>query len=290
MYTIEIPDKKRTLKIPSTWAELTYEQFLAAISLILLNTNRNVKPLAVKIEFLKSLVGFKEKSKQMNREDSLQVGSNLAIMSEALNFMYSEDEPNFFFRKFMSPDFKFAQAPFFEIQDTGADIIQTDITAEQFTDAWEYYNLYAVTNNMSNLSLLAAVLYAGNDYSPKRVSEIATHFEEAPEIVVYVIFLQFKSIIDYVQAHPVFGILFKKSGSSGDQDKITLGFGGSILSLAVKGYGSANEIAKKPFPDFLAMMIDLLKNDVSIMKAHEMKPSEIAKSLKLSASTVNKLL
>lgn len=87
----------------------------------------------------------------------------------------------------------------------------------------------------------------------------------------------------------MFGILFS-GGAPADPDKISLGIGGQIFTLATKGYGDVNTIAKKPFTELLALMLDMLICDVRTMKAYDMKVTEIAKKTKLSVQTINKLI
>lgn len=207
MRKIEIQQAKVKIELPDCWEELTYEQFLAAISLLIVSKSvENISPLAVQVEFLKTYIEYQPGKKEPSPEDSEQIKSNLAIMADAFSFFHNGSEPNFKFRKWMSPDFtsgnEIFPAPYYEIMNTGAHVILTNITAEQFTDAWEYYNMYLQTSDITNLTLLTAVLYSDNNYTPKNVAHIAAEIRSIPEVEIYSIFLQFKSIIDYVTAQP----------------------------------------------------------------------------------------
>lgn len=295
MKKIEIIETKQTILLAEKWEELTYEQFLAAISLVLINKSLNGQSqLAVQVELVKHIIGFKESGKTFTEEQRNQIISNLAIMASSFDFMFKDGEPNFHFTKWMSPKFTVSnrtiKAPYFEIMATGAEVIMTNISAEQFADAWEYHNIYLSTNNTKNLRLLTAVLYQEAElYNPQRTAEVFGMLETIPEVEIYSIFLQFKSIIDYVQAHQAYGVLFR-GGEPKANDSISLGFGGQIYAAASKGYGDINTIAKKPFPDFLALLLDMLINDVRTMKAYEMTVIEIAKKIKLPTETIKRLL
>lgn len=294
MIKIEIPDKKTTINLPECWEELTYPQFLEALTFLSIYKTTGVSPLTIQVEFLKSLIGFTETKKTFSEEEHSQIISNLSIMAGALDFLFDNGAPNLKFRKWMSPDFVTKSgaftAPFYEIQNTGADIVLTNISTEQFTDAWEYYRLYLQTNDFRNLLILAAVLYTMPEiYSPKMVADTAVGLSYVSEPEIYAVFLQYKSITDYMHQHPVYGMLF--SGSEAENpDKISLGFGGQIYSLAAKGYADINTIAKKPFTEFLALLLDMLINDIRTMSAYEMKPHEIAQKTKLPLETVKRLL
>lgn len=295
MTTIEIPDKQITLSLPGCWEDLTHDQFIEAVDFVFLCHTAGLDPLYCKVELVKRYIGFQESGKGFDMEKREQIASNLAIMAASFDFLFdASGKPNFAFRRWMSPDFTtkggFFKAPFFEIQNTGADVIMTSITAEQFTDGWEYYKLYLQTNDKRNIDILAGVLYTKPEiYSPREVANTTVGLNSLTDLEKYVIFLQFKSIIDYIYAHPAFGVLFC-GGEPAKPDKITLGFGGQIFSLAAKGYGDINTIAKKNFVDFLALMLDMLINDLRTMKDYDMKPHEIAKKTKLPIDVINRLI
>lgn len=293
MYTIEIPHKKKVLKLPNSWEELTYSQFLGAVSMLMIYATSKVEPIIVKIDFLKTIINYKDSGKIFDKEERSQIGSNLAIMASAFDFLFKDNEPNFAFKRFMSPDFEIngvrLKAPYFEIINSGSEEIFTNISAAQFTDAWEYFNLYASTNNFGNVIQLVAVLYTDfKNYSPQKRAENARLLKTLPEVETYAIFLQFKSIIEYVMAHGMYALLFQ-SGKKGN-NKISLGFGGQILTLSQKGYGDYKDLLSEPFTDFLAMLIDMMINDVKMLKAYDKKPGEIAKETGLPMSTIKQII
>lgn len=169
--------------------------------------------------------------------------------------------------------------------------VHTNISAAMFCDAYDYYSYYNKLNEPEYLNYLVAILYrpAGYNYSMfgarLRASDQIKNVDPISKRVVY---SWFQGIMEWLFAHPVYGMLFSGGGNTGSQ-KINMGMSEILFSLSKEGYGSPTELENEDVMKFLARQIKRLKDMVAELRGMELNAAKIAEKTKLPIETINAL-
>lgn len=174
--------------------------------------------------------------------------------------------------------------------DTNGDV-QTNITAAMFTDAYHYYNLYNSLKEQQYLNILIAILYQPFEcnYSLFDAQTRANGVKHLPYNTKQTVFYWFQGVMEWLFAHPVYGILFNNNSPRKGANKINLGMGEIIFSLSKDGYGTTTDIENTDLLKFLALQIKRLKDVVHELKAADIAINKISQKTGLSVETINSM-
>lgn len=186
-------------------------------------------------------------------------------------------------RRFLAP--KKLKGPVFNIDKYGSGV--TNITAGEYVDAQDYYNMFNQTNDVKYLLNLLQVFY--RDYSgPYDATKSALMDLSQYEGFALGFFHFFQNIQEYFHTHPVYELLYLKS-SSNSNPKISLGQSESLYNASAKGYGDIEKVKQMNLVDYMNTLIKDIKDGVSKMRAYKIKDFQIAKDLELPLSVIKKL-
>lgn len=178
------------------------------------------------------------------------------------------------------------QGPVFTIDSN--DVVQTDIVAGKFLLAGDYAEIYHKTGDMRYLDSLMAVYYRqGNvPFSQVDCERRIVRFKSVDARKKYMVYLFHCSITEYLNNHPVYGIIFGSDGTNESGGNLS-----SILyQMAKENYGSLQEVSGILLSDFIGLMYKQLLDAVQTLHAMEKTPGEIARQLKLSDEKIIELL
>lgn len=168
-------------------------------------------------------------------------------------------------------------------------LAETDIMAQEFVDAVEYYTLYNKSKNEAYINKLVSVLYRENRYcyDPVKVAERARLMEktntETKKAVVFV----FQNILEYLNITQPYTYLFSKEKVSPDEKRRdVLGIANTIYSLSKEGFGDVEKIGRMNLAYYLNLRIKQLQDTIQSLRAMEKNNNEIAKTLELPIETV----
>lgn len=176
-------------------------------------------------------------------------------------------------------------ALYYSIDKSG--LLETNMVAEQFVDAQDFFNQFHRTGDKKYLNNLATTLFfhPGNQYNSLIAQAKASTFEN--ESILPIAYILFRSLYEFVSRESVYQILFK-SVDDGPR-KLTLGPSGTLYDLAKAGYGNVNHIKKLPLADYLNLLLKQLIDSVHQLRAYKKTNLEIAKDLHLDLETVTQL-
>jgi hypothetical protein len=168
------------------------------------------------------------------------------------------------------------------------DVVQTDIVAGEFLLAGDYAEIYHKTGDMRYLDSLMSVYYRqGNGpFSQVDCERQIFMFKQIDARQKFLAYLFHCSITEYLNNHPVYGIIFKSGGSQEPGSN----FSGILYQMAKDNYGSIQEVSQILLSDFIGLMYKQLLDAVHTL--HELKktPGEIASQLKLSDDQIIDIL
>lgn len=174
-------------------------------------------------------------------------------------------------------------APYFDTFDGD---IYTNVTAEQYLDASDYFNAYSETKKEKYLDSFIDCLY--NKQSTPRCANIPSlaKKETKDAIILVFMYMQQTFIND-----PVFKHLFTKpeqdeNNALASVSKLNLGSAEALLQVVETGYGSLPEVKQMNIVDFFNIQLMIIKNSIAKLRAMDKKPGEIARTMNLSVETV----
>jgi hypothetical protein len=173
--------------------------------------------------------------------------------------------------------------PTFNIDKYG--IISTDMIAEEYVDAMEYFRLYQFTDDIGYLDKMISVLYREkrHDYNTFRDSmpgEVAT-ITICTKLAIAKVF---EYICSSITNHPAFEVLFaaKEARSGGS-------FSDVFYHLSEKGLGSRTDIARWNLTDFFSAMARDIKNSVASLRSSGVDESKISNDLNIPFEILQKI-
>lgn len=173
----------------------------------------------------------------------------------------------------------------FSIED---DLLSTNLTAGQFSNAITIAGQYGSTKNPALLNLLCAILYYRYDqvdYSFEKSKTLAPAFKEVPEHIKQAVYINFMGIKEFLTTRTKFAILFRSSNEK--TPEISVGFNNTIYTLAKSGYGDAEQLMQFNLVTFMDLMLKELIDAVKSMKEMEMELDKILSATGLSLAQLN---
>jgi hypothetical protein len=176
-------------------------------------------------------------------------------------------------------------------------ILTTDILADEYIDALDYYKLYHQTQNPIYLQGLAAALYRPNrkKYDSVEVQKNAYQTPSQPEVLLGIYYF-FQGIQEYLVNKSAWHILFAKANSPTPDSyrgtansKISLGMVEHLYSLSKEGYGSREQLGLLNLKDMLNLMFKQLQDTVGTLRSYKLKDYQIAQKLQLSIEIIQQL-
>lgn len=168
-------------------------------------------------------------------------------------------------------------------------ILTTDLVADEYIDALDYYKLYTRTRQENYLHKLTSVLYRPNreGYAEGKLVEVKA--TQAQHVAVYYLF---QAIQEYLHARSAWSMLFasENDGQTEPQPhKISLGMIENLYSLSKEGYGSREQMGKLNLKELLNLILKQIKDTVAALKANKMKDHEIAANMHMPIHIIQML-
>ena len=259
---------------PNQWEELSPEQYLMLVMLLLEFMQGNISAQEVRLAYFLNVSDIRPKAvTKRNRE---RFNENLFRITRTMNFMFRYEYPDGaldeldpklrealiktlpgdlpdhvelqYVKKLKRqtlPDFVFAKNLLPEIKIAGKtypgycfelhdEIIHTTLTAEQYVNTNLLYGKYIDTRNPSYLDTLVATLYC-----PKESDAIsfAKTISLIDNITKQAVFICFQAIQTFLATRTKYAMLWNRKPAD-KNDKFSLGLSDSIYSLSSAGYGS----------------------------------------------------
>jgi len=171
-------------------------------------------------------------------------------------------------------------------------ILTTDILADEYIDALDYYKLYHQTNDIKYMHGLMAALYRKDraTYNSVEVQKTAQTTLTINAGILTGVYFFFQSIQEYLMERSAWSILFNKSEATEPKsEKISLGMVEHLYSLSKEGYGGREQLGLLNIKDLLNLMFKQLKDTVNTLRGYKMKTHEIAQNLNMSIETIQML-
>ncbi|MDR1119544.1 MAG: hypothetical protein LBM08_01335 [Dysgonamonadaceae bacterium] len=313
-------------RYPDQWEELSPEQYLMLVELLLEFMQGNISAQEVRLAYFINIANINSKAIiKRNRE---RFNENLFRITRTLNFMFRYEYPDGSLdeiapelRKSLSktlpndlpdhvelqyvkklkrqtfPDFTFAKNLLPEIKINGKkypgyifelheEVIHTTLTAEQYVNANLLYGKYIDTRNPSYLDMLVATLYCPKGSDAVSFAETAAKSDNVDKQAV---FICFQAIQTFLATRTKYAILWSRKPAD-KNDKLSLGLSDSIYSLSSAGYGSLNEVSQMPLTAFFDLLVKNIIDAVKTLRDMKLKKDEIAEKTGLSLDQINKII
>jgi hypothetical protein len=284
-----------TLDLPDCWEDLTQEQTLVTISILMRLFRGHMTPSRARLEMLVCYTGYRPSRKHHGPETRETVNFNLLKLSEMLNFAFTVEEsticPRFNFKRNPLPvltlDGVRYRGKIFDLDITA----RTDITAREFVEAFDLFAAFhQLTGDSARqtecLNQLCAVLYpAEPDHRRNLVSGQHERMRRAKTEEKTLILFWFTGIVQYYTTHPRYAVLFS-SQKKDEGEKIRLGANEIALYLTREGYGDPDRMTLN---DYFDAQVKALKDTVSHALAQGAKIERLAVETGLTLETLNKL-
>jgi ribosomal protein L32E len=313
-------------RYPDQWEELSSEQYLMLIELLLEFMQGHISAQEVRLAYFLNIANINPRAiVKRNRE---RFHENLFRITRTLNFMFryeypdgSLDEIEPELRKSLAktlpndlpdhvelqyvkklkrqtlPDFLFAKNLLPEIEisrkkypgyifELHDEIIHTTLTAEQYVNANLLYGKYIDMRNTSYLDTLVATLYCPKGSDAIAFAETTAKLDNVDKQAV---FICFQAIQTFLATRTKYAILWNRK-PAGKNDKLSLGLSDSIYSLSSAGYGSLSEVSQMPLTAFFDLLVKNIIDAVKTLRDMKMKKDEIAEKTGLSLAQINKII
>lgn len=173
----------------------------------------------------------------------------------------------------------------FDIDNNG--VVETNLTAGQYIDAYSYAQIYASTGDMRYLNNLTSILYPDGKYETYSGQFNSRYFSKLNNGYRYGVYLFFNNITEFLTSHPFYGILFRSTGSDGG---LSLGITETLYNIVRDGYaGDLPDAQSLLITDYLNIMLTMLRDSVRQMRNAEMDSFKIAEKLHMHVNDVDQL-
>jgi hypothetical protein len=292
---ITVQGVHRPIHLPESWEELSPRQYLFTISRLLLLMAREITPVDLRISLLLHYTRYRPQRWRIlpeNPERRERVNHNLVLLSELITFPLRGSEINTSFKRNPLPLVRIGRQSYAGKRFDVGVVIRTDITARDFSDAFDLLKAYAASGREDCLDALCAILYPaipGN----ARANTLSGHerrLARLPLATRLAMLVWFTGVVNYFVEHPDYKLLFSGSGSGSDrEDRVDLGLSESIMHLSLDGFGSFAEMERVTVVEFFDMQLKSLKKKIADAIAAGVKVHDIASRAKLPYSTINRL-
>jgi hypothetical protein len=280
------------LDLPNSWEDLTEEQLLFTVKILMLLYAGKITPDKARIEMLINYTGYRPDPKITDRDT---INFNLIRLSELLTFAFTVEENT------ITPQFKFKRNPLPEL--TIGDILytgkkfnlditaKTDIIAREFIDAFDLLSALAQMTEPERkelcLNQLCAILYpAEMTHHQNLVSRQIENMRQVSFPEKTLILYWFTGVVHYYTTHHVYSLLFSGTKKDSQDGKISLGMNEVALYLKKEGYGDPETMNLN---DYFDAQIKSLKDTISRALAEGVKIEKIAEKTGLSNAIIHKL-
>lgn len=267
MTTIEIPQIGFIKEIPSSFDEMTGDDYIRFIKLWERLQSKLMDISHLKTELVYHFLGIRHSAARWDQftvDEKQNISLNVFQIAEKLDFLFTEKEIdgkihlgiNLSWTKNHIPEYRGLFGP---------DKLLADITWIEYKDAMVASTAYIESEDIEDLYRLAAILYRKKSfwtkkrkaYDPEQVDANMQHTRQWPSFVLYGIFLFFLSCEKYIR-EGTFNVDNRKitfsSLFTGEEESSVPGAGltGLLYNLAETGvFGNAKETARQNLYDVL---------------------------------------
>lgn len=226
--------------------------------------------------------------------DRTIINFNLYRLSEQIDFAFRLEGNNIIPNRV----FKRNPVPYIKINGiklTGRKFIRdiapfTNITGREFSDCFDLLMGYSTLRDSEEkekcIDRIISILYpCTGDYNENMVSGHAELIAGIDPGLKFGIFQWFIGIAEYYFTHPYYSILFRSGAGDDNPGRISLGMNEVTLMVANKGYRETDNLN-----NFFDAQIKILKDRIADAIGRGAKKEELAKSLNMDISDLNKLL
>jgi len=301
--------------IPTTWEELTTDQFVKIIDLIEQFKAGKLLFSEIRLLIVYALVG----SKPINSANKI-LCENLYRIAEKIvfpfNYIYNDERfdklaikaQNYLKKHLPTSDSKDPEIRIASTFSVHIDIdlfisrqlipvlpgtnfkgylfsinngfIETSLTAEQYLDANTIVGEFK-GSNIDVLDNLISILY------PEAASQ-SQIIHRVPKSIKMAVYYNYISILEWISSLEKYGPIFNKK--SNRTNKLSVGNSGMLFHLSEKGYGSLNEVSSYNLCSFLDILLKQTIDSVKQLNSLKKKREEIAKELNLTLDQINLII
>lgn len=281
------------ISIPDSWKELSPSEYVKVCGLLknMVDTHQDIDKFRIELALM--LMNFESKGWPMQEDRQETILENIYRISEKLMFPLQpvKDKANLYdinlgfgcnLMPQISIDKTILYGPEFLIGDLGIPI--TDMRAEEFCDAYEYYAAGAINEMICALYRPDRSRYHNFD-NQKNIEAVRLLDASTRQAAVYF----FQYVLAYFHDSPFYNIIFQNDDKS-TPGKLSFGLGGSIYNLSKSGYGSKEEVARLSVTEFFDLLVKQIIDSVNEWKAIEKDPGEIAKKTGIPLRVITKII
>lgn len=327
MIDLYFGDNKHTF--PSTWSELSPEQYLSLVELINRYLSGEISMFDVQRRWFISIAKLgdinvperhKERfadnvmtaARQFNFFYRIDYGGKIDELSSNLRQQLRKTPPDEFpgesgeLRYARKLDYKYVidavwaknLLPTLEVSgrkltgwsaDVRGGVLWTTISTAQFTVGYDLLNNLSNDPSLRTLALLTAVLYDGDINDEHLIAEIE---KLSPDLLQAVV-LNFQAFLTLVFSIEHYSILWNSTSEVSKatiEDAIKVPFSDSIYALCTRGYGNVTQIEAMPLLTYLNIQrADLIRN-VKELIASGIKVMDVVDQTKLPMDLILKML
>lgn len=312
----------RSYQLPDRWEELSSDQFIHLVGLLTAYSTGELTADMVRTLYFLEVAGI-HKRKVRSAQQAETFSENVYRISRNLNFMFQVVYDNNQAIRSMSDEFRgllerwlpedlegnepelrvarklkknveidctFAKnlVPFLKIRkrrypgyrmDLTGEVLNTDLPAGDFIDASTLHDQYMKSGSGQILDQLVARLYKLPEGAAAGI----------PMETKTAILFNFRAILLFLTHRTQYGILWK-SGSTNQDEKISIGFVDSLYSLAKAGYGDTTRLKTVSLVEFLDLLLKEVIDTVKSLRDMKMDLVKISEVTKLSINQINSIL
>jgi hypothetical protein len=300
MIDIEIKETGKKVQIKNQWNELDQTDFLFVSGLLWKVFNNKLSLIDLRLKLFYYFTDFEYKKKKYTDDEAADIATNIYRISEQITFSYTQSGDEFifnfdidrFFILTIDIDTIEMKGLTFNINDNG--IISTDMTAEEFVDAYNFYVMFENSKNIGILKYMALIFLRpvvnGKkiEYSSVSCIQNAMALSDIDSSVLFGCYIQFAGLMNFILKRTNYALLFK--GDAQQAGKISIGLAETIYSLSKTGYGSKSEIAKLNLFEYLDLLLKETLDYVKELNAMEKTYNEISELTGLSIDQITRII
>ena len=175
----------------------------------------------------------------------------------------------------------------YQYHTTPAGVVDTDLTAGQYTDALELLHLYGARMRQSRnadtaLEILFRLVQTLYPLPKPDYSKELTTFSREEKIAV---FYNYRGIMETLRTDPDYDLLFRR-GESRQGGPSPVGSQGAVFALSKAGFGDIGQIRSLDIHTFLSAMVQQTVDSIHTLQGARMKPGQIADKLNLTLDQI----
>lgn len=294
MHSIEIPEIKTTMYLPSSLSECDERQYIAMCELIFWLQTGEINYFDLRVQAVYKLLNLQPSKKKLLRIDEECKWGNVYQISELIDDFFDTVDGQRVIRM------DYAVNPMNKIKPLwksyyGPEGAFSNVTFGEYVDGLRLFLQFSKTGDTKLLYLLAAVFYRRRKfigkyntgdirkpYNSHLIEKTSKVLRYAPIGFIYGFYLYFASFQKFITGAVVpwggkeldFSILFDSAGNDEEEAVPGIGMDGLAFSLAESGeFGNVESVRKTNLWEVLVRLYDLRKRDLD-NKAKEKKSSK----------------